>query len=258
MLARRARALAGGLGRRVAPDHAASGASTSGRAPPSSRPTCSRWPSATSARLADGVARRRLRRAALRHAVELRRRLGREDEGDPDHDGRVGAGERLLGRRRARPADRRAERARARHRRHDREVLADRGRAREDHLRLLDRAQPPLGRLPDHGAGRRPRRDRQRRRQHRLGRRLRQAARRAAVGRRACPGPAAYGRGGTEATTTDANLALGRINPRLLLRRRDRGRHGRGRPRARRGRRRSSASTAPRRRAASCGSRTTT
>ncbi|MBN9026819.1 MAG: hydantoinase/oxoprolinase family protein [Rhizobiales bacterium] len=27
------------------------------------------------------------------------------------------------------------------------------------------------------------------------------------------PGPAAYGRGGTRATTTDANLALGRINP---------------------------------------------
>ena len=44
--------------------------------------------------------------------------------------------------------------------------------------------EPPLGRLPDHGAGRRPRRDRQRRRQHRLGRRLRQAARRPAVGRR--------------------------------------------------------------------------
>ncbi|HZQ63892.1 MAG TPA: hydantoinase/oxoprolinase family protein [Gaiellaceae bacterium] len=29
----------------------------------------------------------------------------------------------------------------------------------------------------------------------------------------AVPGPAAYGRGGTEATATDANLALGRINP---------------------------------------------
>ena len=29
----------------------------------------------------------------------------------------------------------------------------------------------------------------------------------------AAPGPAAYGRGGEEATTTDANLALGRINP---------------------------------------------
>ena len=29
----------------------------------------------------------------------------------------------------------------------------------------------------------------------------------------ALPGPAAYGRGGTNATTTDANLALGRINP---------------------------------------------
>src|SRR5205823_3313221 len=29
----------------------------------------------------------------------------------------------------------------------------------------------------------------------------------------AVPGPAAYGRGGTDATTTDANLVLGRINP---------------------------------------------
>src|SRR5260221_12041691 len=26
------------------------------------------------------------------------------------------------------------------------------------------------------------------------------------------PGPAAYGRGGSEATTTDANIALGRVN----------------------------------------------
>lgn len=31
------------------------------------------------------------------------------------------------------------------------------------------------------------------------------------------PGPAAYGRGGTEPTTTDANLVLGRINPSLFL-----------------------------------------
>lgn len=31
------------------------------------------------------------------------------------------------------------------------------------------------------------------------------------------PGPAAYGRGGTEPTTTDANLLLGRINPELFL-----------------------------------------
>lgn len=31
------------------------------------------------------------------------------------------------------------------------------------------------------------------------------------------PGPAAYGRGGLEATTTDANLLLGRINPALFL-----------------------------------------
>ena len=47
---------------------------------------------------------------------------------DPDHDGRVGPCERLLGRRGARPADRGAERPRPRHRRHDRQVLADRGR----------------------------------------------------------------------------------------------------------------------------------
>lgn len=31
------------------------------------------------------------------------------------------------------------------------------------------------------------------------------------------PGPAAYGRGGADATTTDANLVLGRINPSLFL-----------------------------------------
>ncbi len=33
----------------------------------------------------------------------------------------------------------------------------------------------------------------------------------------AVPGPAAYGRGGTSATTTDANLALGRIDPRYFV-----------------------------------------
>ena len=71
--------------------------------------------------------------------------------------------------------------------------------------------EPPVGRLSDHGAGRRPRRDRQWRRLDRLGRRFRQAPCRSALGRR-MPGPAAYGRGGTHATTTDANLALGRIN----------------------------------------------
>ena len=31
------------------------------------------------------------------------------------------------------------------------------------------------------------------------------------------PGPAAYGRGGTKATVTDANVVLGRLNPRTLL-----------------------------------------
>ncbi|HEX6003953.1 MAG TPA: hydantoinase/oxoprolinase family protein [Burkholderiales bacterium] len=33
----------------------------------------------------------------------------------------------------------------------------------------------------------------------------------------AMPGPAAYGRGGTRATVTDANVVLGRLNPRTLL-----------------------------------------
>jgi N-methylhydantoinase A len=33
----------------------------------------------------------------------------------------------------------------------------------------------------------------------------------------AVPGPAAYGRGGTRATVTDANVVLGRLNPRTLL-----------------------------------------
>src|SRR6185437_12513326 len=33
----------------------------------------------------------------------------------------------------------------------------------------------------------------------------------------AAPGPACYGRGGTEPTVTDANLLLGRLNPRYFL-----------------------------------------
>ena len=50
------------------------------------------------------------------------------------------------------------------------------------------------------------------RRQHRLGRRHRRAAGRPAVRRRR-PGPACYGRGGTEPTVTDANLVLGYLDP---------------------------------------------
>ena len=71
-------ALEGGLRRRLAPDHLASGASTSGRARPSCRLTFSLSPGATSNRLAEELTRRGLRRPALRHAVELRRRLGRD------------------------------------------------------------------------------------------------------------------------------------------------------------------------------------
>ncbi len=162
-------------------------------------------------RLARARPGRRVRRPALHHAVELRRGVARPDERGADHHGRVGSRERLLGRRRAGPADRRAGHPRPRHRRHDGEVLAHRGRTGPDHDRLLDRAQSDLGGVPDHGAGRRPGRDR--------GGggsiacvddvgKLRVGPRSAG----AVPGPAAYGRGGTSATTTDANLALGRIN----------------------------------------------
>ena len=41
------------------------------------------------------------------------------------------------------------------------------------------------------------------------------------------PGPACYGRGGTEPTVTDANLVLGRIDPDDLRRRPDEPRHRR-------------------------------
>ena len=191
---------------------------------------------------------RRLRRPAVRHAVELRSRLGRAHEGDPDHDGRVRARERSVGRGRARPAARGAERPRARHRRHDREVLAHRRRPCQGDDRLLDRAEPEVGRLPDHGAGRRSRRDRQRRRERRLGGRLRQASRRTAVRRRG-PGSRRL-RARRDAGDHDRREPCTRPHQRrLLLRRRDRGRHDRRGSRARRGR------GQPRHRPSGCGSR---
>ena len=65
---------------------------------------------------------------------------------------------------------------------------------------------------------------------------------RARAARAPIPGPACYGRGGTQATVTDANVVLGRLAPEFLLA---------GRPRARRrgGRRRRSTTLAERARA---------
>ena len=149
------------------------------------------------------------------------------------------------------------ERARARHRRHDRQVLADRGRSRQDHDRLLDRALAPLVRLPDHGAGGRPRRDRQWRRLDRLGRRLRQAACRTALGRRAARPGRLRPRRHRGDDDRRQSLALGRINKDYFF--------GGEIPadmaavdRPRRRSPQSSASTATRRRAASSASPTTT
>ena len=72
------------------------------------------------------------------------------------------------------------------------------------------------------------------------------------------PGPACYGRGGTEATVTDANVVLGRINPDYFLG----GAHdsSTARRRSARWRRSPSASarTSRRRRSPSCASPTTT
>ena len=198
-----------------------------------------------------------LRQEPLHHAVELRRRFAGIGVEDPDHHGRVRAGLRLLGCGRARQADRRAQHAGARHRRHDRKMLADRERRGQDQDRLLDRARPHLGRLSDHGAGGRPRRDRQWRRLDRLGRRFRQAACRTAIGRRGA-GPRRL-RPRRRPGDDHRRQSLARPHqPRLFLRRRDRGRHGIGRSGDHGGRRASSASMPTRRRAASSASPTTT
>ena len=111
--------------------------------------------------------------------------------------GAVGAG--LLAQR-----QRRRRRPRLRHGRDLLRRLRGRGRRGAPHRLARDR------RPPDPAAdGRRPHR-RRRRRLDRLARQRRGAARRAAVGGRR-PGPACYGRGGSEPTVTDANLLLGRL-----------------------------------------------
>ena len=123
-----------------------------------------------------------------------------------------GPGLRLLGCGRARQADRRAQRAGARYRRHHGQMLADRERRGQDQDRLLDRARPharPATRSwcpwstwsrSAMAAARSP------------GSTISASCMSARNRRARCPGPAAYGRGGTKATTTDANLWLGRIN----------------------------------------------
>ena len=52
---------------------------------------------------------------------------------------------------------------------------------------------------------------------HGLARRRRRAAGRAARAPAPYPGPACYGRGGTEPTVTDANVVLGYLNPHALV-----------------------------------------
>ena len=163
----------------------------------------------------------------------------------------------LLGRSRARPHHRRAQRSGARHRRHDRQVLADRGRSCQDHDRLLDRAEPALVRLSRYGSGRRRRRDRQRRRLDRLGRRLRQAACRTAIGGRDSR-PRGLWPGRRRGDDDRRQYRAWPHQQGLFLRRRDQGRHARRRSRARARRREARRQRRSRRRAASCASPTTT
>ena len=248
--------MAGSLGRRPRTRSPANGANTSAPTPPCCRPMSSRSPSAifAAAQRPEGAG---LRQEPLHHAVELRRRFAGIGVEDPDHHGRVRPGLRLLGRRRARQADRRAQRAGARHRRHHGKMLADRERRGQDQDRLLDRARSHLGRLSDHGAGGRPGRDRQWRRLDRLGRRFRQAACRPAIGRRGA-GPRRL-RPRRHQGDHHRRQSLARPHQQgLFLRRRDRRRHEVRRSGASRRSAKSSASTPTRRRAASSASPTTT
>ena len=244
VLAQAARALARGLGGRLAPDHprvarvrahqhdGALGLRAAGRralpdaarvrrlatrASAASSTSCSRTAASTRSRRRSRSRSRwssRARRAAFWGAAELGRLIG-----EP-------------------------ERARARHRRHDGEVLADRGRPREDHDRLLDRAQPA-----------RPPATRSWCRSSTWSRSATAAA--ASPGsttsgsstsgrNRPAPFPA---RSPTAAAATrgddDRRQSRARADqPRLLLRRRDRRRHGGGRDGARRASPNGSASTA--------------
>ena len=97
----------------------------------------------------------------------------------------------------------------------------------------MDARETPDRRLPDPDAEARRHRDRRGRRLDRL---ARPRAARSTSGRAArapMPGPACYGRGGTDPTVTDAHVVLGRIDPdrfldgRLRARRERRARRGR-------------------------------
>ena len=99
-----------------------------------------------------------------------------------------------------------------RHARHGRHL----GRHRRRGRRAAAHAPPARHegrRLPGDGADGRHRHDRRGRRLDRLRRPRRRLPRRARSRPGADPGPACYGRGGTEPTSTDAQLVLGRLRP---------------------------------------------
>ena len=168
-------------------------------------------------------------RARLRRALRLMHSAGRHGVA---RDARAAFPIRLLesgpagggARHRASSASSPGQRRRdlLRHGRHHRQGLPDRGRPRRGRADDGGRARPPLQaglRPADQGAGHRHDRDRRRRR---LDRRASTSSACCKVGPRcagADPGPACYGRGGTEPTVTDANLLLGYLRSRLLPRR---------------------------------------
>ena len=211
----------------------ASGASTSARAPPCCRRTCSRSRSSTSRASPPASAPRgstdsstSCSRTAASTPWRRRSEIPITMVESGPASGFWGAAElgRLIGEPNVLALDIGGTTAKC--------SLIEGGHVKVD-LRLLDRAQPPLGGLSGHGPGGRPGGDRKRRRQHRLGRRLREAARRAAVGRRR----SRAGRLRTRRHRGDHDRREPRARPhqpRLLLRRRARRRHGGRRRGARR------------------------
>ena len=208
-------------------------------------------------RLDSGLEERGFLRKPLRHAVELRGGLRRRGRAHPDHDGGIGPRLGRVGRGRARPAHRRARRHRPRRGRNDRQVLPRRGGTGPDHDRLLDRAGPHLLRISDPRSGGRPRGDRRGRGLDRVGRRLRKASCRTALGGgRSRPRRL---RAGRNRGHHHRRQPLARAHqPELVLRRGDDRGHGRGGAGDRGGSGPSSASMRRRLRAASCASPTTT
>ena len=194
-------------------------------------------------RAAEVAVVRRLRRLGADDAVERRRGVGRRRRPHADPPRRVGPGRRRARRQLVRQAPRRGPAAVLRHGRHDGQGLPRRARRAGAHEHVRGRPRVPV----QEGL----RASRCRCRRSTWSRSAPAAARSRAtdqfgllkVGPESAgaePGPASYGRGGTEPAVTDADVVLGLLDPAGVPRRRHAARRGRRRggrrPRRRRAR----------------------